>query len=193
MGGGDKCLLPLAGKTLLQRSIERAQPQVDQLLLSANGNHLRFARSGLTVLQDELPDFPGPLAGIQAGLHWLHDHRPECQWLASFASDTPFFPLDLVSRLLSAAVHQGAKVAVASSSGRLRPTFSLWHHTMLEPVNRVLAEPERPLLHEWVGTQNWVEVDFPPIRYDAFFNINCPQDLYQAETLIPMLQPDSNA
>src|SRR5690625_8012525 len=88
MGGGDKCLLPLAGQTLLQRTIDRAQPQVEQLLLSANGNPLRFARSGLTVLQDEQPDFPGPLAGVQAGLRWLRSHRPDCQWLASFASDT---------------------------------------------------------------------------------------------------------
>lgn len=192
MGGGDKCLLPLAGQTLLQRTIDRAQPQVDQLLLSANGNHLRFARSGLTVLQDEQPDFPGPLAGVQAGLRWLHSHRPECQWLASFASDTPFFPPDLIARLLAAARHHEANLAVASSGGRLHPVFSLWHRTMLESVSRALEEPTSPRLQEWVRTQKWVEVDFPPVRYDAFFNINRPQDLYQAETLIPMLQTDSS-
>ena len=187
MGGGDKCLLPLAGQTLLQRTIDRAQPQVEQLLLSANGNPLRFARSGLTVLQDEQPDFPGPLAGVQAGLRWMRSHRPDCQWLASFASDTPFFPLDLVSRLLAAARRDKADVAVASSSGRLHPVFALWHHTMWEPVNRALAEPASPRLQDWIRTQHWVEVDFPPVRYDAFFNINRPQDLYQAETLVPML------
>lgn len=193
MGGGDKCLLPLAGQTLLQRTIDRAQPQVEQLLLSANGNPLRFARSGLTVLQDEQSNFPGPLAGVQAGLRWLHDHRPECQWLACFASDTPFFPQDLVPHLLAAARRHDAKLAVASSDGRLHPVFSLWHCTLLEPVSQAVAEPTSPRLQEWVRTQNWVEVDFPPVRYDAFFNINHPQDLYQAETLIPMLQTDSDA
>ncbi|MDQ2075357.1 molybdenum cofactor guanylyltransferase MobA [Marinimicrobium sp. ABcell2] len=188
MGGGDKCLLPLAGKTLLQRTIDRAQPQVDQLLLSANGSSLRFARSRLTVLPDEKPDFPGPLAGIQTGLSWLHAHRPDCQWLASFASDTPFFPSDLVDHLLRATQESGANLAVASSEGRLHPTFALWHRSLLDPVSKALTGDVSPRLQEWVRQQECVEVDFPSVRYDAFFNINHPQDLYQAETLLPFLE-----
>lgn len=188
MGGGDKCLLPLGGKTLLQRSIDKARPQVDHLLLSANGSHLRFARSGLPVLSDEYPDFPGPLAGIQAGLQWLVKHQPDTQWLASFACDTPFFPDDLAERLLAAAQGEGAELAVAHSSGRLHPIFSLWHRSLLGPVTQVLKNGSTPRLQDWVRSRKCVEVPFEHPDYDAFFNINLPQDLYQAETLLPLTE-----
>src|SRR5690606_21281061 len=138
MGGCDKCLLPLGGKTLLQRSIERAQPQVDQLLLSANGNSLRFARSRLQVVADSYPDFPGPLAGIHAGLNWMRSHQPDEEWLASFACDTPFFPADLVVRLQTAAREADTLLAVATSNGRVHPVFALWHASLFNKVAQLL-------------------------------------------------------
>lgn len=188
MGGGDKCLLPLGGKTLLQRSIDKARPQVDHLLLSANGSHLRFARSGLPVLSDEYPNFPGPLAGIQAGLQWLVNHQPGAEWLVSFACDTPFFPDNLATRLLAAAQKDGAELAVANSSGRLHPIFALWHRSLLEPVNHALKAGSTPRLQDWVRQRNCTEVPFEQPDYDAFFNINQPQDLYQAETILPLTE-----
>jgi MobA-like NTP transferase domain len=70
MGGGDKPLRELGGYTILARVIARLEPQRECLLLSANGNPLRFAPFGLTVLADGLKQYPGPLAGILAGLDW---------------------------------------------------------------------------------------------------------------------------
>lgn len=185
MGGGDKCLLPLGGKTLLQRSIERAQPQVDPLLLSANGNSLRFARTRLTVVADVYTGNPGPLAGIHAALNWMSHHQPEVEWLVSFASDTPFFPTDLVSRLQTAASEADTLLAVATSKGRVHPVFALWHASLITRLGHLLETGETPRLQEWVNEQNPVEVDFSAEDYDPFFNINTPQDLYGAEALLP--------
>src|SRR5687767_8037562 len=86
MGGGDKCLLPLSGKTLLQRVIDRAQPQVGTLLLNANGNSLRFARTRLPVIADKFSNNPGALAGVHSALEWMQSKKPEAEWLVSFAS-----------------------------------------------------------------------------------------------------------
>lgn len=70
MGGGDKVLLELQGKPLLGHVIERLRPQVGAIAISANGDPARFAGFGLRVLPDEMPDHPGPLAGILAGMDW---------------------------------------------------------------------------------------------------------------------------
>ena len=67
MGGGDKCLLDLAGKALLARVIDRLQPQVSELVLNANGDPARFASFGLPVVADPVEGFAGPLAGVLAG------------------------------------------------------------------------------------------------------------------------------
>lgn len=188
MGGGDKCLLPLVGKTLLQRTLDRAQPQVQKLILSANGNSLRFARTRLPVVADIYPNNRGPLAGIHAALEWMHDNTPTTQWLMSFASDTPFFPSDLVEKLLNAATTNDKFLAVASSLERRHPTFALWHISLKEVLAQQLSQEQVPRLQDWIEAQHAVEVNFDAADYDPFFNINTPQDLYAAEPMVPLVK-----
>lgn len=188
MGGGDKCLLPLAGKTLLQRTVERAQPQVGSLLLNANGSSLRFARTRLPVIPDVFPNNLGPLAGIHAGLKRMHDDNPNAEWLASFASDTPFFPTDLVERLRGAAAAGNSLLAVAASKNRIHPIFSLWHASLLEKIEQQLQSGDIPRLQEWVKQQKMVQVEFAADAFDPFLNINTPQDLYAAEPIAALIK-----
>lgn len=188
MGGGDKCLLPLVGKTLLQRAIDRAQPQVSSLLLNANGNSLRFARSRLPVVPDIYPNNLGPLAGIHAGLGRMQADNPDAEWLASFASDSPFFPTDLVARLFDAVTLQRAQLAVATSKNRAHPIFALWHASLIGKIEEQLQANTIPRLQDWIKQQRAVEVDFSADSYDPFFNINIPQDLYAAEPLVALVK-----
>lgn len=187
MGGGDKCLLPLAGKTLLQRTIERAQPQVAQLLLNANGNSLRFARTHLPVVMDVFPNNLGPLAGIHAGLKWMQANTSHT-WLTSFASDTPFFPTDLVEQLSQAIKTPENTLVVASSKLQTHPIFALWHISLLDRIEAQLKASEIPRLQDWIKNQNLQVVDFPVGGYDPFFNINTPQDFYTAEPLVALVK-----
>lgn len=188
MGGGDKCLLPLAGKTLLQRAIDRAKPQVSSLLLNANGSSLRFARSRLPVVPDIYPNNLGPLAGIHAGLGRMQADNPDAEWLASFASDSPFFPSDLVARLFDAVTRQRALLAIATSNKRAHPIFGIWHASLIGKIEEQLQAGAIPRLQDWVKQQRAVEVDFSADGYDPFFNINIPQDLYAAEPLVDLVK-----
>ncbi len=187
MGGGDKCLLPLAGKSLLQRTIERAQPQVNHLLLNANGNSLRFARSKLPVVPDQFEEFKGPLAGIHAGLCWIRDTHPNNEWMISFASDTPFFPKDLAFCLMSEAKKHSVLTAIAESNTQMHPTFALWHVSLLDKIGALLMQEKIPSLQDFVKSHKMVSVDFTKSDYDPFFNINTPQDLYRAETIAALI------
>ncbi len=186
MGGGDKCLLPLAGKTLLQRTIDRASPQVNQLLLNANGNSLRFARTRLPVIPDVFANNMGPLAGIHAGLSWMQTNAPKAEWLVSFASDTPFFPENLTETLLNAA--ESSRLVSATSKQKLHPVFALWHISLKPEIEAVLQTGEAPRLLDWMKAQGALEVDFPADAYDPFFNINTPQDLYAAEPIAALVK-----
>ncbi len=188
MGGGDKCLLPLAGKSLLQRTIDRAQPQVPQLLLNANGNSLRFARTRLPVVPDVYPNNLGPLAGIHAGLSWMQTKTPKAEWLVSFASDTPFFPANLVEELLAAAQKSSTRLAVATSKSSIHPVFALWHNSLKPELEAQLETGESPRLQDWMKSYNPVQVEFNADAYDPFFNINTPQDLYAAEPISALVK-----
>jgi len=104
MGGGDKCLRPLAGRPILAHVIERARDQVGPLVLNANGDPARFADFGLPVAADVVEGFARPLAGVLTGLEWAAANAPGCTHVASFACDAPFLPTDLVARLSAALV-----------------------------------------------------------------------------------------
>ena len=108
MGGGDKPLRQLGGRPLLAHAIERVRPQVSALVLNVNGDPARFSDFDLPVAADPIEGFAGPLAGVLAGMDWVAEHAPDCRWLASFATDAPFLPTDLVARLMAAVEAEGA-------------------------------------------------------------------------------------
>lgn len=182
MGGGDKCLLSLGGKTLLQHTIDRAKPQLAALVLNANGDAVRFAQRGIKVIPDNFPNNLGPLAGIHAGLKWMSSNTVHT-WLASFPCDTPFFPLDLVEKLF-AQTQTGVDLVVATSNQQSQSVFALWHSSLLEKIAEQLSSGKIPRLQDWITQQNIAYVDFSPSGGDPFFNINTPADLLAAESIL---------
>jgi molybdopterin-guanine dinucleotide biosynthesis protein A len=189
MGGGDKCLKEVAGRTLLDLVIERALPQVDALVLNANGDPERFARPGLPVVADSVPGFAGPLAGVLAGLEWAAERRPGAEWVASVATDTPFFPDDLVRRLREAAEREGAEIAVAASGGRTHPVFALWPVRLASELRRALVEEGVRKIDLWTARFRATTVEFPTEPFDPFFNLNTPADVAEAERLVAAARP----
>jgi len=184
MGGGDKSLLTLGDKPLLDRVIERAGSQVDTLVLNANGDPARFSEYGLPVAADVVPDFAGPLAGILTGMHWVRDNAPECEWLVSFASDTPFFPQDFVARMLKHAEDENAPLACAVSDGQNHPVFGLWSVSLLDDLHKAVVDEDMRKILRWTDRYKCSQVDFSTAPFDPFFNINRPEDLQAAEALL---------
>jgi molybdenum cofactor guanylyltransferase len=181
MGGGDKCLRSLGDRTILDHIIDRAAPQVTTLVLNANGDATRFARFGLPVTPDTVEGFAGPLAGVLAGLDWAAEHAPECEWLASFATDAPFLPEDLVPRLLAATREDKADLACATSDGRHHPVFGLWPLRLREALRAAMLEEEMRKVDRWTSRYNLAVADFAVEGIDPFFNANRPEDLQVAE------------
>ncbi len=181
MGGGDKCLLPLGGRPLLEHVIARARPQVAALVLNANGDPRRFAAFGLPVAADSIEGFAGPLAGVLAGFDWALAEVPGAAWLATFATDTPFFPEDLVARLSEAVVEGRADLACASSAGRAHPVFGLWPVSLRDDLERAMREEELRKIDLFTARYHLATVDWPVGEMDPFFNVNRPEDLRAAE------------
>ena len=186
MGGGDKSLRPLGGRTILDHVIERVRPQAAALVLNANGDPGRFARFGLPVAADVIEGFAGPLAGVLTGMEWAQTHRPDCAWIATIATDTPFLPRDLVARLRAAV--QGADLACASSNGRPNPVFGLWPVALAHDLRRAMTEEGIRKVDIWTARYRLAVVDFPATPFDPFFNTNRPEDLVEAERLLTGLR-----
>src|SRR5439155_25491974 len=98
-----------------------------------------------------IPDFAGPLAGILAGLDWTAAHRPDCPVVASVATDAPFLPEDLVSRLAQGMREAGAELACATSAGQAHPVIGLWPVRLRDGFRRAVGEGGVPKGAIWTA------------------------------------------
>jgi molybdopterin-guanine dinucleotide biosynthesis protein A len=191
MGGGDKGLRLIAGRPMLEHIIERLRPQVGALVLNANGDPARFAAFGLPVAADPIEGYAGPLAGVLAGLLWTKAHAPAAAFVVSAATDTPFFPRELVERFLGAAGGRTDRIALARSAAGLHPVFGLWPVALADDLERALDHGTRKVL-DWTGRHDTVEVEFhgaDAIGIDPFFNANTPEEIALANKLFSGMCP----
>jgi molybdopterin-guanine dinucleotide biosynthesis protein A len=183
MGGGDKPMRRIGGRTILERVIARLAPQCDGLVLNANGDPARFAAFGLPVIADGVENFPGPLAGILAGLDWAAAHRPDVEWIVSAAADCPFLPRDLVARLQQARADIDAQLAVAASDGQSHPVIGLWSVALREHLRHALVVEDIRKIDRWTARYKLATVTWPTTPLDPFFNANTMDDIAEAERL----------
>jgi molybdopterin-guanine dinucleotide biosynthesis protein A len=181
MGGGDKPLRPIGGRTILDHVIARIKPQCSALALNANGDPDRFAQWALPVIADSVEGFVGPLAGVLAGMDWA---APQSEWLLSVAADCPFLPLDLVSRLADAQMQNNADILVASSGAQAHPVIALWRVSLREDLRHALVVEQMRKIDRWTARYKVVHVEWPNEPVDPFFNANTPEDLAAAETFL---------
>lgn len=174
MGVADKFLLLHRDRTLLQHCLDLALPQVDELVISANGDPARLANYQLPVVQDLWSDHPGPLAGIISVMSWAQKARKPYTWLATFAADTPYFPADVVARLRVAAEDEGRLLAVARTEADVHYTFALWSMSLLPNLQRFFNEGIRAL-HKTAAELQACQVPCSGVTQD-FVNLNKPED-----------------
>ncbi|MGB0572607.1 MAG: molybdenum cofactor guanylyltransferase MobA [Alphaproteobacteria bacterium] len=188
LGGGDKALQEVAGRPLLAHAIERLAPQVSRIAINANGDASRFEAFELPVIADTVEGFVGPLAGVLAGLDWAASNAPDCAWVVTVATDAPFFPEDLVARLVTVRESEDADLACVESGGRTHPVFGLWPAALREDLRHALVDEDIRKVDLWTARHRLAVVSFPAPVVDPFFNINRPEDVAAAAELFHKLE-----
>ncbi len=182
--GEDKARLRLGGRSLLDRAIERLRPQVSSLIINVHDDAGDLGAYGPPVVKDANGPHQGPLAGILAGLRWAKENN--ITWIATVAVDTPFFPTDLVAKLVQAA--HDKDMAVARSGERLHPVFGLWKVTLAAEF-AAFTEEGPGSVHHWASSHDAGIAEWPALPYDPFFNINAPSDVTSALEIEARFRP----
>jgi molybdopterin-guanine dinucleotide biosynthesis protein A len=161
------------GLPLARHALHRLAPQVGGVMINANRNIVEYEAMGVPVWPDDLPDFPGPLAGMAAGLR--HCHTP---YLATVPCDTPLFPLDLVARLATALAQHDTDMATAyTRAGEQlfpQPVFCLMKVSLFDQLRTFILSGERKT-GAWPRSQRNAQVSFEDEA--AFMNINTLEEL----------------
>lgn len=170
MGGIDKGLTPLRGKPMVAWVLERLAPQVEEVIINANQNLEIYRGFGPAVVSDAIGGFPGPLAGLQAGMR-----AASHPLILSVPCDSPFLPADLAQRLARAKSEHGAELAVAKTGEQAYPVISLCGRELLPHLTDYLARGGRKV-DAWYASLKVAEVAFDD-EAEAFSNINTPDEL----------------
>lgn len=172
LGGVDKGLLELNNIPLIQHLIKRIQPQVSEIIISANRNLNEYKKFGLAVYEDDIQDFAGPLAGILKALQHC-----QSEWLLTVPADSPFIPHDLAEHLYKNIKEN--KIVIAHDGAHLQPTIALIHKSLVSDLTMFLQQGERKA-RVWMQQQPHTIVDFSN-QANAFININTEEELKNAE------------
>ncbi len=175
MGGQDKGLLPLLGRPMIEYVLDALTPEVDRLLINANRNEEVYARYGVPVIPDLVPDYAGPLAGIAAAMA-----AADTDYVLSVPCDGPVLPGGLASRLVAALNRHRAEIATVHDGTRLQPVYALLSRSLLSSLDAYLENDGRKI-DRWYQQHQLTIVDFSD-QPDAFANINTAEELLAAET-----------
>jgi molybdenum cofactor guanylyltransferase len=178
--GTEKALLKLSGVTLLERVLSRLRLQVDEVALNANGDATRFGYHGLTVFADVLTDVGTPLAGLHAAL--ARGATLGFDAVVTVPSDAPFLPLDLVAKLTDAGEVTGA--AHARSGGQDHYLTGMWTVKLAKPLEKLIRDDGMRRVQDFCAKARSRRAVWETVPYDPFFNINTPEDLHEAGSLL---------
>jgi len=178
----DKPLLHVAGSTILQHIIERAQPQVTPLLLNVNRNYQQYSTYQLPIISDGHGSDAGPLAGILAAMQWIRAAGLPVRHLACFPGDTPWFPGNIVSLMKHQLQSSGAQVAWLKTDGQLQPLFSLWSMNLADDIESALAQQHYSPRY-FIESVSHKLLELNNLEAGMFLNINDDKALHAASTL----------
>ena len=175
MGGQDKGQVKLNDLPLIQYVLEAIRPQVATILINANRHHDFYAQYGYPVVNDQLEDYQGPLAGFSTGMH-----AATTPYIVTVPCDGPLLAPDLVKRLMNAIQkNNNAELAVAHDGHRLQPVYALIPVSLLPSLDDFLASGQRKI-DRWYVQHKMAMADFSDAS-QTFLNVNTPEDRQRLE------------
>lgn len=168
--GTEKALVKLGPKSLIVRVVDRILPQVEDIIINANGDTKRFEFLELDIIPDIEIEVDTPLAGIHSALTYAQEEGYDA--VVTVPSDSPFLPHDLVRKLA------GTKAAFANSKGQDHFLTGFWPVTLLANLKNEIHKSNR--VQDWVFKIDATKVNWRADDYDPFININTPADMTAA-------------
>ena len=169
MGGQDKGLLDFNGRLIIEILIEALQNQQLDIVINANRNQSEYQSYGYPVINDELKDFQGPLAGFASAMAVV-----KSDYILTLPCDSPMLADNFAGRFIETHNREQTPVCVAHDGERLQPVYALIDTGLLDDLKRFLESGERKI-DRWYAQYSYAIVDFS-VEKAMFENINTPED-----------------
>ena len=170
MGGRDKGLVELNCLPFIEHALNVSRPYSDDIIISCNRNQDLYQHYNEKIVQDEQQDFPGPLAGILAGMEKACNKA-----LLVLPCDTPMIPQDLPQRLYESYLNNPNGVSLVHDGERRQPLHAIMPTFLKESLREFLAADHHGVFH-WYKQHPIAEIAYKG-QAQAFTNINRLEEL----------------
>ncbi|MFZ2289130.1 MAG: molybdenum cofactor guanylyltransferase MobA [Halopseudomonas yangmingensis] len=172
LGGRDKGLMQWRGEVVSARLASLLRPRVGQLLISCNRNQASYAQWADQLVGDPLPDYPGPMAGMLAGLRACRGSH-----LLVLPCDLPALDGALLDALLECAATQPEQPCLVRAGEQWQPLLCVLPRHCLDSLEAYWADGGRSPLR-WILRQSHGIVELPEADI-RLHNANHPEDWAQ--------------
>ncbi|MFW5635365.1 MAG: molybdenum cofactor guanylyltransferase [Thermodesulfobacteriota bacterium] len=180
LGGRNKALLDIGGKTILDRLLSLFEGLFEEIILVANDPEHYLDKD--FVITADLLDVRSSLTGIHAGLFTAT--RP----YAFFAAcDAPFLKREVVEMVLDR-IEPGIDVVIPETETGIEPLCAVYSKNCLIPAERNLRRENFQIRRMFkklrVRTVSPKVLTSRDPQLISFFNINTPEDLDKARRIL---------
>lgn len=170
MNNLDKGLMPWQQKPMIEHVLKYLNAPADKIIISANRNIEIYKQYANTVINDELEDFQGPLAGILSAMQVC-----TTPYLVCLPCDSPEPPENMLQQLWQCMQAENKTSALCHDGERLQPLFSIisCQHKLL--LNDFLQQGRRKV-HDFMTLIDPAICDFSSQKH-RFNNFNRPDDM----------------
>lgn len=156
MGGVDKGLQVWRGQALVSYPLHALEDICDSTLISCNRNLETYQTLAHAVVEDQAPDFQGPLSGLVSSLKEVSS-----EWLLVSPCDTPLVTKqDFQSLLEKAKSSPEHKLFALMAVEKAHPLHALIHRSVFPGIVLAFNEGQRSVFRVFkqLGVE-WVDVD----------------------------------
>lgn len=183
MGGAPKALVPLGGRSIIERVVDAVRAVTGDVLIVTNTPAL-YAHLGLPMVPDVFPDH-GSLGGIYSGLAAVPGDAA-----FTVACDMPFLSVEVVRLVASRAAE--ADVVIPQIAGQWETLHACYAKSCLGPIERRLRSGRLKVIgfFDEVRVLAITEAQIARLCDPAvvFMNVNTPDELDRARALAPSLE-----
>ncbi len=180
MAGRPKGLERVGGRRILDRVSAALASAADDLVIVANDLDAASWLPGVRVIPDVRPGY-GALSGLHAALTATGTDVLVVAW------DTPFVSSELLWALREAGEREAVDAAAPTSDARFGfEPLCAWYAPNCLPAVEAALDDGRLHAGGWQGAIHLHTLDPSPYGdpQTIFFNVNTPEDLLRAETLL---------
>lgn len=170
MGGQDKGLLKWRGIPLIAHIQREVRGLTDDLIISCNRNAERYALYADQLATDDEAGFPGPMAGLRAGLTLARHER-----VLVLPCDVPGIDTALLLAMLAAHAQAPQAPLIVRQGGAWEPLICVVPRAAVEAFDQAWARGERSPRRVLLALQP-AALDCPP-NDPRLRNFNTPDTL----------------